>query len=327
MQQLRIACVGIAVMAVMAALAVTAAQAQNYPAKPVRIIVPYAAGGPYDEIVRTLGQRLTEIWGQAVVVENRGGAGGNIGAEAVAKAAPDGYMLLVSPQSSIAIAPSMYSKLGYDPLRDFAPVIELGYSPLLLVAHPSVPARTFKEFVQFAKAQPKHMSFGSGGPGTVLHLTGELLNTALGVRMTHVPYKGENPALIDVMGGQVAFMFCNLPIGLPYARAGKLRALAIATRSRTTLAPDIPTVIESGIADFEAAVWNGLYAPARTPREIINRVNADVMKVLNAPEVKERVAAQGISVVTGTPDQLAALLKSELVKWARVVKASGVTVE
>jgi tripartite-type tricarboxylate transporter receptor subunit TctC len=197
----------------------------------------------------------------------------------------------------------------------------------LLVAHPSVPARTFKEFAQFARAQPKHMNFGSGGPGTVLHLTGELLNTALGVRMTHVPYKGENPALIDLMGGQVAFMFCNVPIGLPYARTGKLRALAITTRSRSALAPEIPTVIESGVADFEAAVWNGLYAPARTPREIINRINADVVKVLNTPEVKARVTAQGISVVAGTPEQLAALLKTELAKWTKVVKASGVTVE
>ncbi|HTE14500.1 MAG TPA: tripartite tricarboxylate transporter substrate binding protein [Burkholderiales bacterium] len=303
------------------------AMAQGFPAKPVRIVVGFAPGGATDLLARILGQNLSDAWKQSVVVDNRGGAAGTIGAEAVAKAAADGYTLLVSPQSSLVIAPSIYSKLTYDPLRDFAPVIELGYSPLLLVAHPSVPGRTFKEFAQFARAQPKSMNFGSGGPGTVLHLTGELLNTALGVRMTHVPYKGENPALIDVMGGQVAFMFCNLPIGLPYSRAGKLRALAIATRSRSPLAPDIPTFIESGVADFEAAVWNGLYAPARTSREVVARINADVVKVLNTPDVKERIAAQGITVVGGTPEQLAALLKLELVKWTKVVKASGVTVE
>jgi tripartite-type tricarboxylate transporter receptor subunit TctC len=303
------------------------AAAQNYPAKPVRIVVGFAPGGATDLLARVLSQNLADGWKQSVVVENRAGAAGTIGAELVTKAAPDGYTLLVSPQSSIVIAPSMYTKLSYDPLRDFTPVSELGYSPLLLVAHPSVPARTFKEFAQFARAQPKNMNFGSGGPGTVLHLTGELLNSALGVRMTHVPYKGESPALIDVMGGQVAFMFCNLPIGLPYARAGKLRALAIATRGCTALAPDIPTVIESGVADFEAAVWNGLYAPARTPRDVVNRIHADAAKVLNTPEVKERVTAQGVQVVAGTPEQLAALMKTELVKWTRVVKASGVTVE
>jgi tripartite-type tricarboxylate transporter receptor subunit TctC len=309
------------------AVAPGATVAQTYPAKTVRIVVGFPPGGATDLLGRVLAQNLSDAWKQSVVVENRGGAAGTIGAELVAKSAPDGYTLLVSPQSSVAIAPSMYSKLPYDPLRDFAPVSEVGYSALLMVAHPSVPARTFKEFVQFAKAQPKSISFGSGGPGTVLHLTGELLNTALGVHMVHVPYKGENPALIDVMGGQVAFMFCNLPIGLPHVRTGKLRGLAIATRSRTSLAPDIPTVIESGVADFEASVWNGLYAPARTAREIVNRVNADVVKILNIPEVKERITAQGVNVASGSPEQLAVLLKSETVKWAKVVKASGVTVE
>ena len=301
--------------------------AQPYPVKPVRIVVGFAPGGATDLLGRILAQNLSDIWKQSVVVENRGGAAGTIGADVVAKASADGHTLLVSPQSSIAIAPAMYPRLSYDPLRDFTPISELGYSPLLLVVHPSVPTRTFKAFAQFARAQPQNMNFGSGGSGTVLHLTGELLNTALGVRMTHVPYKGESPALIDVMGGQVAFMFCNLPIGLPYARSDKLRALAIATRSRSTLAPDIPTVIESGVADFEAAVWNGLYAPARTPRDVVNRIHADAAKVLNTPEVKERVTVQGVHVVAGTPEQLAALLKTELVKWTKVVKASGVTAE
>lgn len=299
--------------------------AQGYPAKPVRIVVGFAPGGATDLLARILAQNLSDGWKQSVLVDNRGGAAGTIGAEAVAKAPPDGYTLLLSPQSSIAIAPSMYSKLGYDPLRDFEPVVEAGYSPLLLVVHPSLPARSFKDFMQLAKTQPASMSYGSGGQGTVLHLTGELLNAALGVRTVHVPYKGENPALIDLMGGQVAFMFCNLPIGLTYARTGKLRALALATRSRSSLAPEVPTVIESGIAGFEAAVWNGVYAPARTPRDIVTRINADVVRILNTPEIKERVAGQGIYVNTGTPEQLAAYLKSETAKWSKVVKAAGIT--
>jgi tripartite-type tricarboxylate transporter receptor subunit TctC len=303
------------------------ASAQNYPAKPARIVVGFAPGGATDLLARILSQHLSDAWKQSVVVENRAGAAGTIAAEAVAKAAADGYTLLVSPQSSIAIAPAMYTKLSYEPLRDFAPVIEIGSTPLLLVAHPSVPARTFKEFAQFAKTHPQSVSYASGGPGTVLHLTGEMFNAAIGARTVHVPYKGENPALIDVMGGQVAFMFCNLPIGLPYARSGKLRALALAARKRAPSAAEVPTVIESGIADFEAAVWNALYAPGRTPREIVNRVNADVAKVLNTPEIKERIAAQGVLVNPGTPEQLAAYLKTEMTKWARVVKASGVTVE
>ena len=299
--------------------------AQGYPAKPVRIVVGFAPGGTTDLLARILAQNLSDSWKQSVLVDNRGGAAGTIGAEAVAKAPPDGYALLLSPQSSIAIAPSMYSKLGYDPLRDFEPVVEAGYSPLLLVAHPSLPARSFKEFMQLAKAQSASLSYASGGQGTVLHLTSELLNSALGIRTVHVPYKGENPALIDLMGGQVAFMFCNLPIGLTYSRTSKLRALALATRSRSPLAPEVPTMIESGIAGFEAAVWNGVYAPARTPRDIVNRINADVVKILNTPEIKERVAGQGIYVNTGTPEQLAAYLKSETAKWSKVVKAAGIT--
>ena len=308
-----------------AATIATVATAQSYPAKPVRMVVGFAPGGTTDLLARILAQNLTDTWKQSVLVENRAGAAGTIGADMVAKAAPDGYALLLSPQSSIAIAPSMYSKLGYDPLRDFEPIMEVGYSPLLLVAHPSVPARTFKEFAQFAKAQSASLSYGSGGQGTVLHLTGELLNAALGVRTTHVPNKGENPALIDLMGGQLAYMFCNVPIGLPYSATGKLRALAIATRNRSALAPNIPTVIESGIAGFEAAVWNGLYAPARTPREIVNRVNTDLVKILNTPDVKERIGAQGVNVSTGTPEQLTAYLKTEITKWSKVVKAAGIT--
>lgn len=302
-----------------------AANAQTFPAKSVRVVVGFAPGGTTDLLARILAQNLADTWKQTVLVDNRGGAAGTIGAELVAKAAPDGHTLLVSPQSSIAIAPAMYAKLGYDPLRDFEPVVEAGYSPLLLVVHPSLPVRDFRAFAALAKAQAGKLSYGSGGQGTVLHLTGELLNGALNVRMVHVPYKGENPALIDLMGGQFDFMFCNLPAGLAHARTGKLRALAIATRSRSALAPDVPTVIESGFANFEAAVWNAVYAPARTPRDIVNRINADVVKILNTPDVKERVAAQGIYVNTGTPEQLATYLKAETAKWSKVVKAAGVT--
>ena len=313
----------LAFAALVTVLTCVSAQAQTYPAKPVRMLVGYPPGGLADLVARILAQKLSESWGQTVVVENRTGATGTIAADLAAKSAPDGYTLLASPQSSLAIAPSLYGKLPYDPLHDFAPIMEIGSSPLLLVAHPSLPVKNFKDFARLVKANWKQMSYASGGVGTTPHLTGELLNSMLGVRVLHVPYKGESVGIADVLGGQVPYMFCNLPVGLPQVRAGKLLGLAISSLKRTPLAPDIPTVAEASMGDFEATTWIGLYAPAATARPIIDRVHAEAAKALGTPDSKQRFAAQGVDVVAGTPEQLAEFLRSETTKRAKVVKDSG----
>lgn len=304
------------------------AQAQTYPSKTVRIVVGFAPGGSTDVTARIIAQELTRMWGQQVVVDNRPGASGMIGAELAAKSPPDGYILLVSPQTSIVVAPLLFKKMAYDPIKDFATVAVVGSTPQLLVMHPSLPPKNFKEFAAFAKANSSHLSFGSGGIGSTPHMAGELLNSALGIRMTHIPYKGENPALADVLGGQVAFMFSNLPIGLPHVKAGKLRALAITSLQRSQLAPEFPTIAESGIPGFDTATWSGLYLPAATPREIVNRVHADVMKALNLPDVKQRMFNQGIDPgAATTPEAHAAFVKAEIVRWGKVIREAGVKAE
>jgi tripartite-type tricarboxylate transporter receptor subunit TctC len=303
-------------------------QAQPYPSKTVRIVVGFAPGGSTDVTARIIAQELTRMWGQQVVVDNRPGASGMIGAELAAKSAPDGYILLVSPQTSIVVAPLLFKKMAYDPIKDFATVAVVGSTPQLLVIHPSLPPKNFKEFAAFAKANASHLSFGSGGIGSTPHMAGELLNSALGIRTTHIPYKGENPALADVLGGQVPFMFSNLPIGLPHVKAGKLRALAITSLQRSQLAPEFPTIAESGIPGFDTATWSGLYLPAATPREIVTRVHADVMKALNLPDVKQRMFNQGIDPGTATtPETHAAFVKAEIVRWGKVIREAGVKAE
>jgi tripartite-type tricarboxylate transporter receptor subunit TctC len=311
--------------ALVLALVAGAAQAQTFPAKPVRIIVGLAPGGTTDVFTRTLAQRLTEAWGQNVIVENRPGASGMIGAEAVAKAAPDGYTLLVSPQTSLAVAPALYGKAPYDTVKDFAPVSLLGSTPLVMIVNPSFPARTFKEFAELAKKQP--LSYGSGGVGSSPHMTGELISAALGVKMTHVPYKGENPAIADTMGGQVPIMFGNLPVALPHVHSGKLRALATTTAKRSPLAPEIPTVSESGIKDFEMATWYGMLAPAGTPPELVAKIQADSARVLSDPATRERLTRMGVDLVLNTPDQFKAYLQSEITRYTGIIKANGLKAE
>ena len=302
--------------------------AQAYPAKTVRIMVGFAPGGSTDVTARILAQELTKLWNQQVVVDNRPGASGMIGADLAAKAAPDGYTLLVSPQTSIVVAPLLFQKMAYDPGRDFATVGVVGSSPQLLVIHPSLPPKDIKEFMTFAKANWKQLSFGSGGIGSTPHLGSELLNLSLKIKMVHVPYKGEVPALADVIGGQLPLMLSNLPVAVPQAKAGKLRGLAVTSLQRTPIAPEYPTIAESGIPDFDTATWSGLYIPAATPRELVMRVSADVSKVFSLPEVKQRMLSQGIDYgMHTTPDAHAAYVKSETVRWGKVVREAGVRVE
>ncbi len=305
-----------------------ASLAQSYPSKAVRIIVGFAPGGSTDLTARIYAQELNKLWGQQVVVDNRAGASGLIGAELTAKAAPDGYTLLVSPQTSIVVAPLILRKVPYDPVRDFATAGVIGSTPQLLVIHPSVPAKNFREFAAFVKVNARTLSFGSGGIGSTPHMAGELLNTSLGVRVTHVPYKGENPGVADLLGGQIPYMFSNFPVVLPHVQAGKLRAVAITSPRRSPLAPEFPTVAESGVPGFDTATWSGLYLPSAAAPELVRRVSGDFQKIQNAPDFRKRMLEQGIDQSTdNTPEKHAAFLKAEFARWGKVIKDAGVKSE
>ncbi len=302
--------------------------AQNYPAKPVRIVVGFAPGGSTDLTARIFAQELNKLWNSQVIVDNRPGASGMIGAEVVSKAAPDGYTWLVSPQTSIVVAPLIFKKVNYDPVKDFAPVSVIGSTPQLLVVHPSLPPKNFKEFSAFVKANAKNLSFGSGGFGSTPHMAGELFNSSLKVRVTHVPYKGENPGVADLLGGQIPYMFSNFPVVLPHVKSGKLRAMAITSLQRSPLAPEFPTVAESGIPGFDTATWSGLYLPAATPRDIVMRVHASIHKIQTEPEFKKRLLEQGIDQSSAdTPEKHAAFVKAEFTRWGKVIREAGVKVE
>jgi tripartite-type tricarboxylate transporter receptor subunit TctC len=305
-----------------------AAHAQNYPAKTVRILVGFAPGGSTDLTARIFAQELNKLWGSQVVVDNRPGASGMIGADLAAKSPPDGYTWLVSPQTSIVVAPLIFKKVSYDPIKDFAPVAVIGSTPQLLVLHPSMPPKNFREFATFVKRNAKTLSYASGGFGSTPHMAGELLNTSLGVRVTHVPYKGENPGVADLLGGQIPYMFSNLPVALPHVKEGKLRAVAITSLKRSALAPEFPTVAESGIPGFDTATWSGLYLPAATPRELVRRVHADIAKIAAAADFKKRMLDLGIDQSENdTPEKHAAFLKSETAKWGKVIREAGVKAE
>jgi tripartite-type tricarboxylate transporter receptor subunit TctC len=305
-----------------------AAQAQNYPAKTVRLVVGFAPGGSTDLTARIFAQELNRLWGTQVVVDNRPGASGMIGAELAAKAPPDGYTLLVSPQTSIVVAPLIFKKINYDPMRDFGTIAVIGSTPQLLVLHPSLPARNFKEFSALVKRNARTLTYASGGFGSTPHMAGELLNTSLGVRVTHVPYKGENPGVADLLGGQIPYMFSNFPVVFPHVKAGKLRAVAITSLKRSPLAPQFPTVAESGIPGFDTATWSGLYLPSATPREIVGRIHAGITKIQTAPEFRKRMLEQGIDQSEAdTPEKHAAFVKSETAKWGKVIREAGVRVE
>jgi tripartite-type tricarboxylate transporter receptor subunit TctC len=298
-----------------------------YPNRPIRIVVPFPPGGATDILARAAGQKMTEAWGQSVVIDNRPGAGGNIGSELVAKAPNDGYTLLMGTVGTHAINASLYAKMPYDHVKDFAPVVLVAGVPNVLVVHPSVPANSVQELVAYAKANPGKLNFASSGSGTSIHLAGELFRVMAGVQIQHVPYKGSAPAVADLVGGQVQLMFDNLPSALPQIRGGKLRALAVTSATRAPALPDVPTIAESGLPGFEASSWFGLLAPAGTPREIIVKVNGEIDRWLATPEAKEKLSAQGANAAGGSPEDFAKHIAAETAKWAKVVKESGAKVD
>ena len=302
-----------------------ATSAQTYPVKPVRIVVPFPAGGGVDVTARILAQRLSERVGQSFIVENRSGASGMIGAEFVAKATPDGYTLLVGSQTTQAVVPAIY-KANYNPARDFAAITEIAKSPMLLLVHPALPVRSAGELIKLAKAKPGQLTFGAA-PGATIHMAGELFKMMAKIDMLLIPYKGEGPAIADVMGGQVMLMFSNLPVSLPQARSGRLRPLAVTSAQRASTVPDIPTIAESGLPGYEAATWFGLFAPIATPREIQAKLNADAVAGLNPPEVRERMANQGYFVIASGAEQFSAFVQQEIPRWAQVVKAANLKPE
>ena len=304
-----------------------AAFAQNWPNRPVRFLVPFAAGAGINDIMaRLVGQHLGAGLGQPVVIENRAGAGGIAGTEAAAKAAPDGYTFLMTNVSLVTSA-YLYSKLTYDPHKDLVPVTLVATSPLLLVVHPSVAASSVQEFVALAKANPGKLNFGSGGVGSTPHLSVELFKSAAGLDAVHVPYKGGAPALNDLLGGQLSFMIENVPGTMPFVKGGKLRALAITSAQRSPLEPALPTMAESGVPDYEVVGWQGLFAVAGTPREIMARLHAEVAKVLRLAEVRERLAALGAEPVGSTPQEFGAFVRAENARWSRVIREKGIRSE
>jgi len=301
-------------------------QAQTWPAKPIRIIVPLAAGGPGDVLARAIGQKLADTLAQPVIVDNRPGANGNIGHEAAARSAPDGYTLLMAA-STLTINPSLYPNLTFDAVKSFAPITLVAVTPLVLVLHPSLPPRSVKELTTFASARPGQVLYGSAGNGSTLHLAGEMFNTLAQVKMVHVPYKGVVGAFSDLLSGQIAVMFPGAPIALPQVRAGKLRALATTGDARSPAAPELPTVAEAGLKGFEVTVWYGTLAPAGTPVSIVGRLHGDIVKALAQPDLRSRFAALGAEPRHNSSDEFAAYLRADLGKWAGVVKASGARID
>jgi tripartite-type tricarboxylate transporter receptor subunit TctC len=301
----------------------TFANAQDaWPARPIRFILPFPPGGGTDILGRLIAERLSASLGQPVVAENRGGAGGNVGTEAAAKSAPDGYtIVLVAP--SLAISPTLYTKINYDPVKDFAPVSLVATVPNVMVTQPSLPGQLM-EFIAFAKSKPGALNFGSGGAGTSNHLAGELFNLVTGAKLVHVPYKGVNLAMQDVLAGNVHLVFIGIPAAVPHIKAGKLRALALVAPQRSSALPDVPTVAEAGLGEFEVTTWYGVLAPAGTPKNIIIRLNSELVKIMHSPELKEKLAATGTEPLTSTPEEFAAYIQREITKWGEVIRKAGV---
>jgi tripartite-type tricarboxylate transporter receptor subunit TctC len=305
------------------AIAASTAMAQQYPARPVRFVVPFAPGGSVDTLARTIGPRLADVMGQQIVVDNRPGGNGDIGMLIVAKAPPDGYTMLLGYIANLAIAPSLYPKMPYDPARDYSPVTQIATSPNVMTAHPSVPARGLQELIALAKAKPGSVNFASTGVASVGHLTGELLNSLAGMKMTHVPYKGGGQAIIDLVGGHVQVMFSGFSAAMPHIKSGKARALATTGARRSPALPDVATIAEQGFPGVEATAWYGVLVPAGTPRPVVVRLHGELVKILKLPDVVQRLDALGFEMVGSTPEQFAAYMRAETVKWAKVVKASG----
>jgi tripartite-type tricarboxylate transporter receptor subunit TctC len=305
-----------------------AALAQHdYPNRPVRWVVPFAPGGPTDLMSRAIGEKLGQRLGQPFVVDNRGGAGGGIGAELVAKAAPDGHTIMIGHVGTHAINLALYPKIGYDPVRDFTPISLVATLPLALVVNAAVPARSVKELIALAKARPGELNFASAGNGGPTHLAGELFKSAAGIRIVHVPYKGNAAALTDLVSGQVQMMFSNLLTSMPHVRSGRLRALAVSTAQRSPQAPELPTLAESGVPGYDVTPWYGVLGPAGLPRPVVARVNAAIRESLPLPDMKERFVAQGIDLAASTPEAFAALIRAEIPKWRDIVRQAGARVD
>ena len=319
------AAAAVALVVTLASAATTAsaqAAAPGFPDKPLRIVVTFTSGGAPDTLARILSEKLSNVWGQPVIVDNKPGAGGNTGADFVAKAAPDGYTIVVGTVGTHSINPALYSKMPYDAVKDFTPITLLATTPNMLVVNNDVPAKNLKDFIALGKKEGK-MTFASSGSGTSIHVSGELFKTMTGIDMVHIPYKGRATAIPDVLGGRVTMMFDNMPSSLQLVRDGKLRALGVTSSVRSPAAPEIPTIAESGLPGFDAVSWFALFAPANTPKPIIDKWQAEVRRILKLPDVAKRLADAGLDAVGGTPDELATYQKSEISKWAKVVKDSG----
>ena len=303
------------------------AGAQAYPTKPIRLIVAFAPGGSTDIIARLVAQKLGELLGQPIIIDNRDGAGGIIGTEMAARASPDGYTLTMGTTSTHVINAGVYSKLNFDPIKDFAPITLVASTPYLLVVNPGVKATTLKDFVALAKSQPGKMNYASAGAGTTTQLAMEMLKTAAGIDLVHVPYKGNAPANVATLAGEVQALFGSMPAVLPQAKAGKLRPLAVGTAKRSPSLPDVPTVAESGYPGFEVSLWLGFFAPVTTPAPILNRLHAELVKIAQSADMKEQFALNGAESVTNTPAEFSKLIKDDTVKYVKVIKAAGVKVE
>jgi tripartite-type tricarboxylate transporter receptor subunit TctC len=300
------------------------AQAQSYPTKPIRLIVPFPPGGGNDVIARVIAQKLGERLGQQVIVDNRAGANGIVGLQALMQSPPDGYTLAVGAAGPLAVNPSLYDKLPYDPLKDFSPITNMVNYPLLLVVHPSVPVKTTQDLINLAKAKPKQLYFASPGSGNSGHLAGELLNSMANVQTVHVPYKGQGPALSDLISGQVQMLYSSIPSVLPQVKSGQLNALAVGSAKRVPSLPDIPTISESGVPGYEAYSWVGMVAPAKTPKDIVNRLNREIVDILKQKDVSEKLNQQGALPVGDSPEQFGAYIKTEIEKWGAVVRAANI---
>ncbi len=315
-----------AVMAAVCAMAGVVHAADTYPSRPIRMIVAYPPGGGTDQVGRVLADQLTMTLGQNVVVDNRGGATGNIGTELAARAVPDGYTLLMGNVAPNAVNVSLFKKLGFDPVKDFAPVSLVAVTPNILVAHPSMPVKTIKELIAYAKAKPGTLNFPSAGVGRSSRLAGEMLKSLAGISMVHIPFKGGGPALVAVIAGEVQIMFATMPAAMPHVKSGKVKPVAVTTAKRSQAMPELPTIAESGVKGYEASTWYGLLAPARTPPVIVTRLHADTVKILAGP-TRQRLEAQGFEPEGGTPAEFAAYIKTEIVKWAKVIKEAGIPAE
>lgn len=307
----------------LANFAAPASAADAYPNRPIRFVVPFAPGGSTDTLARTLGIKMTESMGQQVVVDNRSGGNGNIGMDIVAQAPADGYTIVLGYIANLAIGPHLYAKLPFDPVKSFSPVTLLAESPNILVAHPSLPVKSMKELIAYAKANPGKLNFGSASVASVGHLTGVMLNQMAGIDLQHVPYKGSGQAVIDVVGGQIQLMFSGMSSVMPHVKAGRLKPLAVTGAKRSPAVPDVPTIAESGFPGFSATAWYGVLAPAKTPRPIVKRLHDEIVKALGQPDVKKRLESVGFELVGSTPDQFDAYIRNEIRKWEKVVKASG----